>query len=473
MRKNRHSLVFDVIKKEILEVALSFKFLFIFSTCTILILIASVVGANNYESRLNHYDISNSLMRETTSNQVSYQALGVWGEYKVFKPPSKLSGIVEGLEGFQGRSATMSVFREPVLESTQWNDEPIYAIFGSFSIFFIINVLASLFAIMMTYDSISGERENGTLKLLLSSKLSRTQLLLGKFFGSFVGLVLPLLAATIAGILVYDFIIGSAFTGEDWLRIAIFILACLLYISFFLALGIAVSSFSKNSSSSFLIALVLWAMIIWVLPLSATRYAGTSFPVPQPIEIEAKLNAIDRQAFKEIAAQESAWYRENPGQTLIPLDVSASFSKDVQANARDQKKIIESDFAQRQAQRQRYAENLSRVSPAACFALSSFNYALVDSFRQTRFLNAIKDYREEFGQYVSVKMREEQKLRLLGQLTGTEGIDISDMPVMSYKEEKVAESFSRGAMDLLLLALYTVIMFLISIIGFNRYDVRN
>ena len=50
---------------------------------------------------------------------------------------------------------------------------------------YIIGLVTSFVAILLTFDAISGERENGTLALVLSNAVSRAGVLAGKFLASF------------------------------------------------------------------------------------------------------------------------------------------------------------------------------------------------------------------------------------------------------------------------------------------------
>ncbi|HML83996.1 MAG TPA: ABC transporter permease subunit, partial [Bacteroidales bacterium] len=62
---------------------------------------------------------------------------------------------------------------------TMFEDNGISNLISPFDLITITGILLSLLAILFSYDSISGEREDGTLKLLLSNHLPRPLLLTG------------------------------------------------------------------------------------------------------------------------------------------------------------------------------------------------------------------------------------------------------------------------------------------------------
>ena len=52
-------------------------------------------------------------------------------------------------------------------------------------------VLLSFMGILFTFDSISGEQERGTLRLMLSNSVSRSAVICGKFLGAFFTIAMP------------------------------------------------------------------------------------------------------------------------------------------------------------------------------------------------------------------------------------------------------------------------------------------
>lgn len=63
------------------------------------------------------------------------------------------------------------------------------ALFGYIDVAFVVTVLLSLLAIALTFDSVCGERADGTLALLLSYPTSRETLLAAKILGSTIVLL--------------------------------------------------------------------------------------------------------------------------------------------------------------------------------------------------------------------------------------------------------------------------------------------
>lgn len=128
--------------------------------------------------------------------------------------------------------------------------------------------LVPLIALLLAYDAIVGEEEGGTLLLLLTYPLSRSQLLLGKFIGH--GLILALAtslgfgsAAIAIGLLVAD--LDLALLLQSFAR---FIISATLLGWVFLAIAYFISSKASEKSSAAGLALGIWFLFVLVFDLS-------------------------------------------------------------------------------------------------------------------------------------------------------------------------------------------------------------
>jgi ABC-2 type transport system permease protein len=133
---------------------------------------------------------------------------------------------------------------------------------------------------MITMRTYSEEKRSGTIELLLTSPLTDTQIILGKFFGA-MGLFLAMLAVTLIhmGIL---FVYGN----PDWKPIATAYLGLILMGGCFLSIGLLISSLTKNQivagMVTFAVFLMLW-VINWI----------SSFVGPTASAVLAHLSIVD------------------------------------------------------------------------------------------------------------------------------------------------------------------------------------
>lgn len=127
--------------------------------------------------------------------------------------------------------------------------------------------LIPLIALLLAYDTIIGEEEQGTLLLLLTYPLRRSQLLMGKFIGhASIMAVSTLVGFGVAAILI-ALLSGELFDIKLWQAFAFFILSATLLGWVFVALAYVASVIVSEKSSAAGAALLLWFWFVLVFDL--------------------------------------------------------------------------------------------------------------------------------------------------------------------------------------------------------------
>jgi Cu-processing system permease protein len=128
---------------------------------------------------------------------------------------------------------------------------------ASLSIFFI-----PLIALLLTYDSIVGEAERGTLILLLSYPVARWQVIVGKFCGALILLSLAIaLGYGSAGIAI-SLTAETAFTEQAWSSFAKLLLSSVLLGAVFLSLGFLISTSLRERGTAAAAAIGSWIFFV-------------------------------------------------------------------------------------------------------------------------------------------------------------------------------------------------------------------
>ncbi|MDZ7851611.1 MAG: ABC transporter permease [Halomonas sp.] len=127
--------------------------------------------------------------------------------------------------------------------------------------------LIPLIALLLAYDAVVGEQEAGTLLLLLTYPISRTQLLLGKFLGH--GLILGV--ATALGFGVAGAVIAVAAEGVPLTELAtgmgLLIGSSILLGWVFIAFAYLISVWVTEKARAAGLALVVWFLFVLVFDL--------------------------------------------------------------------------------------------------------------------------------------------------------------------------------------------------------------
>jgi ABC-type transport system involved in multi-copper enzyme maturation permease subunit len=361
--------------------------------------------------------------------------------YNIDKPPSELSVVAEGLEGVLGRTATINITSQVKLGDSKYNDNPILAVFGSFDLMFVVKAILSLFAILFSYDAISGERERGTLKLMLSNSVPRDTIILGKAVGLFFCLVVPLVIPLLIGILMIILSPSISMSGIVWGRLLGIMLTFFLYLACFFALGLLVSACTHRASASFMILLFVWIVSVFVIPRASVILASRVAPAMSLQEFHARKDAN----FQEIM----------PGG-------GGSYEDFMSKNEK-----LDAEYA-RQIRRQiSVAKSLSRISPAACMTYVTLSLADTGITRHERFLDTARLYRFQFMEAVGTMMSPQN---IADMLTNPQKPDVSLVPRFEFHEERFSDAVSRIKVDFIIIGILTILFFMYAYLAFRRYD---
>ena len=186
-----------LILKEWKSVLLSPRFALTFVVTSVLILLSIGIGLRELRAFEAQQLAGRQLLAEEHLEQTSWQGLST----RVFRESDPLQVFVGGVHNDVGRLAFVGSRGEAALEQSIYSDDPILAVFRSFDFALVVQVVLSLFAILFTYDAINGEREGGTLRLILAGAVPRARLVLAKFLGTGLGLALPLALPILLGLL--------------------------------------------------------------------------------------------------------------------------------------------------------------------------------------------------------------------------------------------------------------------------------
>lgn len=127
----------------------------------------------------------------------------------------------------------------------------------------LVIYLVPLIALLLGFDAIVGERERGSLDLLLSMPLTRVELLLGKF----LGLAAALACSTLAGFGLVGALLATTLPAGALYHYAGFILSALLLGLAFLSLAVTVSVFAGDRTRASGGAIALWFFFVLVFDL--------------------------------------------------------------------------------------------------------------------------------------------------------------------------------------------------------------
>ena len=483
--------------KELSETLLGPKFLITFFTSLVLIIVSVYTGYRLYEEEQRWHANALAQNVQRLENLGSYGTMHSSGT-KTLRAPVRMSIFVKGVDSAVGRSAMVNTDANTVLRDSRIGLNPIFAVFGDLDLAFIVKIILSLFALLFSYNAVSGERETGTLKLIFANSVGRAQYIAGKSFGGVIAILLTFLIPFLVALLMLMLLFNVAFTSEEWGRIALLMVSFSLYLIVFYMIGIAMSAITRSSMLSFLLCLFVWVLSVAVLPRVAVEVASQFSPAPSVDEVEAQRAALRRTYHADFQTRWQSRLEQMYAGGSPTREEARSARQEVEAESRaiieaDEQRII-SEYRRKQLRLLRTAESFARISPTSAVTFAANRIGLTDAEIRERYLRAVERYKEFFDTFAEEKKKANPELAGSGTSTSVsvddnsdEGggrqveisvrtpsslIDVNGLPRFDLEHENVEESFSAVIPDFAVLGFQTILFFAIAFAAFLRYDVR-
>ncbi|HIE30105.1 TPA: DUF3526 domain-containing protein [Candidatus Poribacteria bacterium] len=410
--------IWIIAKRELTSNIFTYRLLTGIIVCFLLIASSARVLTKDYENRLRAYSGAKKEHEEKLKEVKVYSQLKV----DVDRPPEPLSIICLGMDRQLGSTTTVSYDKVPTDAMVHGGGNPLLSVFSAIDIVVIVQIVLSLFVILIAYDAISGERERGTLALAMSNSVSRYHILIGKYLGGMASILLSLAVGWVGGLAMIRSSPMVEFHAAEWGRIALLFLVSALYLSIFFLLSMLVSAKAKRSATALVWLLFLWVALVLIIPNGAAYLAGQVQPIESKAKIDAERDSIMKEYQQKIRdygdKHQSLSYiatERNVVSGMYPLASSVlSGSKEAMLWYLDGAKFyvpLRIQYAQRVGNLyQEYyrslkkqtvlAENLSRLSPAWTYYNASAILAGTDLESYERFIKRAQDYRRELMEYM-------------------------------------------------------------------------
>jgi ABC-2 type transport system permease protein len=216
--------------------------------------------------------------------------------YLAFRVKHELSFFDFGIESFAGVSIFLEAHKQNSVNFSEAGFSNGMLRFGEISVAMVLQLLVPLLIFFLGYNSITAERESGTLKILLCQHVSWKKLLWGKTFG-IIGVVLsifiPLILITV---LLWASLSEWSVSIDAALRLLILMLCYSVYFFVISALTVLVSAFQRSSKTALITLLSCWIFFMVIIP-RITQAVGTKIhPAPAKIEFaDAVTTAVQQQ----------------------------------------------------------------------------------------------------------------------------------------------------------------------------------
>ena len=254
----------DSFRKELLEQLLSLRFAMACIICLVVVLSSTWVMTKEYKESLADYRTNVVLHKNEIEESNDLIGDGI----KIDKPLNPMQIFFKGLDQELTATATVNAQSEPQFEAN-YEGNPVGLLFPPIDLLFFIGIVMSLLAIAFSYDAVAGEKELGTLKLLMSYSVPRDLVLLAKWIGGYLALVVPFIVAVLCGLVVLVLSPTVDLRSQDWGALGLIMFCALLYLAAIYSLGIFVSTRTQLASTSITVLLMVWVLGVLVVPNTA------------------------------------------------------------------------------------------------------------------------------------------------------------------------------------------------------------
>lgn len=168
---------------------------------------------------------------------------------------------------------------------------------------FILLYVMSFGALTLSFDLVSGERERGTLRLLLSYPVRRAVVLGGKFLAVMLSLWVVVLLGSLVSLLVFVWEAEVSLEWNDLAAVGIWWLGAVLYLGAFVTLGMLFSTACRNSPQALYWSLAAWVILVLGVPAASQVAAEAWRPALRTSQVD---RIISLEAAKQLARATAA-----------------------------------------------------------------------------------------------------------------------------------------------------------------------
>jgi ABC-2 type transport system permease protein len=358
--------------------------------------------------------------------------------FYAFKPVPLMAIVDKGMDEYLGNSVWMEAHKQNSVSNRAAQDVADVSRFGSLTVSFVMLFFVPLAILILSFNAVSKEREQGTLRMLLSTNTSGVEIVLGKsaaVFGLAVAVFLVPMVLVCAGamLLAGGASSGSASLGAVFPAFALWVLLVVVSALLWTMFGVLLSAWQSSSGIALTLALGIWTLGAFFVPRMSGSLARTLYPTPSAFAFTEQINfekangvdghnSSDKRA-KELEKRVLAQYGVD---SLSQLPVSFAGIA-LQAGEDNDYRVFDKNYGQlfqTFQQQERLMELLNILSPM--LAAQTFSRALAgtDTDKHLHFTNNAEQFRRVIMKTMNDDIRDngakDKEKRDFGYMAGEE-----------------------------------------------------
>ena len=494
-----------IIKREFIAHLQSLRFSLVLVLCVgLMVLNALVLVHSTYQFEQDAYIENTSQQHERLRNN---GAAGLWklllaGPGVLYKQPSELAfcagfadnKLPDKVEAKTHLNSMMTwIDGKPIQTGFYWpwilsfsaelKDTPLLSIFITVDWVFIIGILLSLAAFLFTHDAIVGEKESGTLKLVMANSLPRHTLLWGKFWGAMMVLIGVLLLSVTLNLLIVLILANLSLDSSHAGRIAVMVLISGVYLAGCTALGLLISARSATRRGSLTAVLFVWVGMVLLWPQMGKTIAELFHEEVHELEHTKYVYEYGDGSFTWHPIRGRAY---NLALEAVKVTVEGvednqldpTFIKELSSALREERahhQELANALMRRRVQQVNLAQNIVRVSPMGTYQYAMEAMAGTGLPRYRHFVDQARNYAQRFERTLLAIDRADWRsmhVPLVKNGLSAQKVELEQIPV--FAEDLSATSLAGSAVvDLVLLGFFAVFTYLAAYLVWLRSSIAD
>ena len=517
-------MVWLIAKKDFLLNIISARFIIGFMLCLVVIPFTLMVGVDRYKNQTRVYQVYEQEIENEKKEIRVYSQI----RPEVLASPEPLGIFSRGISDNIGNRVKIQLGEYPLFPTghTATRDNPLLNAFFSIDFTTVIAILMSLLALVFSYDLFTREREDGTLKLVFTGKVSRPAFMTGKLLGIIITLVPILLFYFLLGALIIVVSPAVHFSASDWAGVALLFLSSFIYMTVFILLGMFISTKTHLSSTSIVVSLLCWIWFLFLMPNIAS-YLSQSFVKTEMYDnVQFALGDLNSQFGKEYMEKQEAIKKElgmsgishwnysgwddgveiMAGSTWVNNEYHRRLNiwkEPIRIDYADKKWSIQKKYFDDLVHQEEVREYLAWLSPAGIFEQIADMQCNTGSAAFLHYMEHLRNYRESVIRYFNDKKlfesfsyftpqpentfpKDEDFIPVMetyektGKFVTPEEwsfnnyppLNIDDVPVFEYKGATVGSAMNASLGRVAGLLALCIVLLGATLFSFIRYDVR-
>lgn len=398
-------MIAHIVRKELREIFRTSKMTWMIGGLLVLIALSLYNGYSYYVSHSQMLKES----QEVTYKQFISQGnknphLGAHFGFYAYKPTAGLAMIDNGIEDYTGNSFYLEPHKRGIIKFKEVTDATSLKSFGFLNIAYLIQFIFPLFIFLICHNIFSKEWENGTIKMLLSSRATKRDIYIGKLIAC-----LCVVFAIIAIIAVTAFMLllkSDADLGAVIYNYLIYVSGLIVFSAILTSVAVSVSLVTRSSTLSLVVLSGCWLAGVFLIPRLAAEISKKVHPSITSIEFEAdtfnKMQyGVDGEGTKDyrrelLLRRTLQQYHVDSIQQLpvffIPITIEYFEESDGKVMDRAYGAI-----EQNQAQQDALVRSLSLFSPFLAFRDFSMHMTATDMDTHNDFAQKAEEHRRRIG----------------------------------------------------------------------------